>query len=273
MRDWIIQRRLRELTKEGKINGEHIIKLFEEYEQDLINGTPKEDSEARTLIVLANSSLISFILTKKFGLQPPAVDCEEYSVAKLGLIKAVDKFKLEQGLQFSTYAYHVIYNEILMYYRKINSVSNTFERNKMSIEECYLEDSKSEIKPQYANSLKDEYDIAEEVALKDVLEKALYQFIHLNPTEQIALIYCFGLGQNDKISHSQLSKKLGKSRSLISKCVETGIEKIQLLLQDSSTLNEDLRQKRRKILHSTYPLQDCVNEYLKEREEMREEEY
>ena len=40
------------------------------------------------------------------------------SVSLIGLVKAVDSFKISKGFKFSTYASECIINEILMYIRK-----------------------------------------------------------------------------------------------------------------------------------------------------------
>lgn len=75
-----------------------------------------EHSEyAKEQLVLANVGMVGLVL-KSIGLS--TLDDDLYSTGIVGLIKAVNHFDSEKEIKFSTYAAHVIRNEILMTRRK-----------------------------------------------------------------------------------------------------------------------------------------------------------
>ncbi len=72
------------------------------------------DLKAREQLILQNQLMVYKICDKYRNTN----DYENLvQVGTIGLIKAVDKFEIERGLQFSTYAYVTINGEIARYYR------------------------------------------------------------------------------------------------------------------------------------------------------------
>ena len=73
------------------------------------------DGEARQKLILYNLRLVAHIVRKYYG---TAKDQEDLvSIGTIGLVKAVDSFKTENGARFATYAAKCIQNEILMHFR------------------------------------------------------------------------------------------------------------------------------------------------------------
>lgn len=262
MRDWVVKKRLNNILGQGKFNASVVQQLFEEYEQDKANNIPNEESEARAILILGNSSLVSHVLMRKFYFEYANCELEEFSVGKMGLIKAVDTYNVSQGVKFSTYAYRVIYNEILMYYRKQSGSGKNAEREKISLEECFLPDSRSEVLPQYAEALSEPPTFVEDILNEDFMRNLKYHLIHLMPVEQISLVYSYGLYNNETLRQWEIAQKVGKSRSAISKAVTSGLNKLKILLTQNDLLDDEQRIFKYRILREFYPLEDCIKSYF-----------
>ncbi len=232
--------------------------LLIEYNQNLKNNVPKEESEARTLLILLNDSLINYVLYNKFNLFDYSETLDEYSICKMGLIKAIDKFDISKNVEFSTYAIKVMINEMYMHYRKINSASNSIEHNKISIEDCMMEDFGGEPKLQFSHNFSQDADFVEDVMLKDDFEGVCKQFVHLKPIEQKALILAFGLFNVRPMKHQDIADKFGKSRSYISKIITASTQKLYLLSANDSSLTEEQITEKYKIQKQVYELNVLV---------------
>ena len=84
-------------------------------EEDLFNKMKNGDTNARAVLIERNLRLVSHIIRKyysSYGNQD-----ELLSVGSLGLIKAIDSFKIDKGARFATYGAKCIQNEILMFFR------------------------------------------------------------------------------------------------------------------------------------------------------------
>jgi len=79
--------------------------------------------EARNKLIEHNMRLVAYIV-KQFG-EREEKNADLFSIGMIGLIKAIDTFKPNIGAKISTYASTCIRNEILMYYRKDHSKSET----------------------------------------------------------------------------------------------------------------------------------------------------
>ena len=71
--------------------------------------TGSEDS--RQKLILHNLRLVSHIVRKYYSNAPDSEDL--VSIGTIGLVKAVDTFKIESGIRFATYAARCIQNAIL----------------------------------------------------------------------------------------------------------------------------------------------------------------
>lgn len=266
MRDWIVEKRTKEILSNGKVQAQDVKQLFVEYEQDKLNGLPPEESEARAILMLINIPLVSYVLMHKFGFDSISDDLEEMQVGKMGLIKAIDLYDISKNVNFSTYATKVIQNEILMHLRKQNSYTNTPERTKVSMEECVIPENDGEL--HIVDMIKDDCNICEEVAEKDLLERTIIKFKHLSPLEQQTLVSYFGLCGKQRMTQEEVGAEFGKSRSSISQIVSRALSKLRLLIVSEEELNDMALKRRKMLLAEIYPLQDCVKDYLEELREL-----
>ena len=82
--------------------------LFRRYKQD-------GDSEARDQLIVSHLNLVRF-LASKFKNRGESLD-DLVQVGTIGLIKAIDRFDPERGLEFTTYATPTIMGEIKRHFR------------------------------------------------------------------------------------------------------------------------------------------------------------
>ena len=78
------------------------------------------NEEARNIFINGNLRLVLSVIQRFYGRGENADDL--FQIGCIGLIKAIDNFDLEQGVQFSTYAVPMIIGEIRRYLRDNNSI-------------------------------------------------------------------------------------------------------------------------------------------------------
>ena len=78
------------------------------------------DEEARNTFIQGNLRLVLSVIQRFYGRGENADDL--FQIGCIGLIKSIDNFDLNQGVQFSTYAVPMIIGEIRRYLRDNNSI-------------------------------------------------------------------------------------------------------------------------------------------------------
>lgn len=185
------------------------------------------DIEARNKLIEHNLRLVAHIV-KKYDSKDSTDDL--ISIGTIGLIKGIDSFKGSKNTRLTTYAARCIENEILMYFR------NNKKRNKdISINESIGYDKEgNEITildilktpdPDYIGNMDKQNNI-----------NNLMKYLNtLTDREKEIIIYRYGLFDNDEITQKEISKKLGISRSYVSRIEKRALTKI---------LREFLRNKK-----------------------------
>ncbi len=225
-------RRLKELILKLKL------KIFE-VEVDYINGpdtlppplSPEQeqinlikledgDKEAREELIVRNLRLVVYI-AKKFENTGIAVE-DLISIGTLGLIKAVNTFRISKNIKLATYASRCIENEILMYLRKTNS---------MKTEVSYYEplnidwDGNELLLSDVLGSEPDE--IYRDIEADDERSR-LYKAVNsLNERERLIMTMRFGIGGGREYTQKEVADSLGISQSYISRLEKRIIEKIK----------------------------------------------
>ena len=101
---------------------------FEEEQAALGKLGSSEDGEAREALIEHNLRLVVYI-AKKFDNTGVGVE-DLISIGTIGLIKAINTFKVDKKIKLATYASRCIENEILMYLRR-----NSKTKTEVSIDE------------------------------------------------------------------------------------------------------------------------------------------
>ena len=199
--------------------------LSAEEEMELLQQLETDDS-IKQILIERNLRLVVYI-SRKF--ENTGIDIEDLiSIGTIGLIKAVNTFKLNKNIKLATYASRCIENEILMYLRK---------NNKKKIEVSFDEplnidvDGNELLLSDVLGTENDEiYKIIEEEIDKDLFVMALDS---LSDREKQIMELRFGLTTRGRErTQKEVATMLGISQSYISRLEKKIIKKLQLLLAD-----------------------------------------
>lgn len=202
--------------------------LSVEEENEYIERWEKGDKDARNILIERNLRLVAY-LVKKYSNSDHSVD-DLISIGTIGLIKAVDTYRLGKGVRLATYASRCIDNELLM----------TFRSDKKQSREVFLYEPIGGDDGE-GNSLSfldvleslDE-DIPERMEREENIAK-LYGFIEENLTDREKLIIRlrYGMPEGPKIperpevTQREIAKQLGISRSYVSRIEKKALQKLR----------------------------------------------
>lgn len=188
-------------------------------EEECIRKKMLGDKESRNKLIEHNLRLVAHIV-KKFDSKFSDTD-DLISIGTIGLIKGIDTFSPEKNAKITTYCARCIENEILMYFRKSNKYSKDISIN----ESIGYDKDGNEIAIQ--DILKTEnIDFCDEINLKDNIT-ALYQYMNvLTPREKEIIVNRYGLENSLESTQKSISKKMGISRSYVSRIEKRALTKL-----------------------------------------------
>ena len=178
--------------------------------QKLTGGVALEKEEAKALLIQHNLRLVVYI-ARKFD--NTGVDNDDLiSIGTMGLIKAIQSFRVDKNIKLATYASRCIENEILMYLRRTarlktevsfdEPLNTDFEGNELLL---------SDVLGTSADTVYGDIESkAEQEQLKEALKK-------LSDRERKIMCLRFGLGGNDEMTQKDVADLLGISQSYISR--------------------------------------------------------
>lgn len=176
------------------------------------------DLDCRNKLIEHNLRLVAHIV-KKFDNNGDSDDL--ISIGTIGLIKGVDTYKANRNVRITTYCARCIENEILMYFRKNNKYSND-----ISINESIGYD-KDGNPIEILDVLKvEDIDFSQDIDLKDNI-KLLNKYLDvLTPREREIIVDRYGIGDKESYTQKSISKKLGISRSYVSRIEKRALTKL-----------------------------------------------
>lgn len=199
-------------------NGSFPKPLTAEEEQRYFERYKNGDKQAYDLLVRHNLRLVAHIV-KKYNNAGEADDL--ISVGSIGLIKGIETFSPEKGCQLTTYAAKCIENEILMYIRAnkkhkvaislFEPIGTDKEGNEITVMDVVQCDSR-------------ELEKIENKIVIDKIRSVMDQT--LTDIEKTIIVYRYGLNDGTALTQAQLAKKLGISRSYVSRIEKRAIEKL-----------------------------------------------
>nr|WP_081410814.1 RNA polymerase sporulation sigma factor SigK [Desulfotruncus alcoholivorax] len=193
--------------------------LTEEEEQEYLERLAKGDDNAREVLIERNLRLVAHII-KKFDGSGDDFD-DLISIGTIGLIKAVNTFNGNKSSRLATYASKCIENEILMYMRSKKKM-----RSEMSLYEPIGTDKEgNEIHFMDVLST-DAETVAEKVARILDQEQLWRKLKNLTPQERKVLVLRFGLRGKKRRTQKEIAKKLGISRSYVSRIEKKAIDRL-----------------------------------------------
>lgn len=193
--------------------------LSSEEEEECIRKKMIGDVESRNKLIEHNLRLVAHIV-KKFDSKYSDTD-DLISIGTIGLIKGIDTFEANKNVKITTYCARCIENEILMYFRKSNKYSKDVSIN----ESVGYDKDGNEIAIQ--DVLKTEnVDFCDEIDLKDNID-CLYEYMDvLTPREKEIIINRYGLENHDEETQKSISRKMGISRSYVSRIEKRALTKL-----------------------------------------------
>lgn len=189
-------------------------------ERELFEKMHGGDQEARDALICHNLRLVAHIVKKYYGSAKNQEDL--ISIGTIGLIKAIDTFNSKNGARFATYAGKCLQNEILMHFRTGKktacevSVNETIDTDKDGNPLTYLDVICCE------DTIADDLDLH----MRSAAAKRMIAY-GLEAREKKILILRYGLSGEPPCTQREISKKLGISRSYVSRIEKSALEKIR----------------------------------------------
>jgi RNA polymerase sporulation-specific sigma factor len=196
-------------------------------EQKCFTAARRGDAAAREKLILHNLRLVSHIVRKYYGSSKNQEDL--VSVGSIGLVKAVDTFRVEDGNRFATYAAKCVQNEILMYFRKLKH-----RQSEVSMGDTI--DVDREGNPlTYMDVIASDENMTEDVDRKLCSAKALRLVDSvLDARERQIIRLRYGLGGGEPLAQREVAQKLGISRSYVSRLEKAAIDKLYAAMTGKS---------------------------------------
>ncbi len=185
----------------------------------------KGDEEARQRLILHNLRLVSHIVKKYYSFAPDSEDL--VSIGVIGLVKAVDTFKVESGTRFATYGARCIQNEILMHFR-----SQKKHSSEISINET-IDVDRDGNPLTYMDIISTSEDLGEELDQKTQIQRALRLIKNtLDERERQIIVMRYGLfDEKRSLTQREIADKLQISRSYVSRIEKSALDKLRAALK------------------------------------------
>ncbi len=195
--------------------------LSQDEERHYLLLSKQGDIEARNTLVEYNLRLVAHIVKKYQAAERNTEDL--ISIGTIGLIKAVNTYDIDKGNRLATYASRCIENELLMRLRQERK-----EAREISLYEPIGTDKEgNEI------SLMDIIKNDDENVLIDIIHNDNLSYVSkifnkvLDKREQEIINMRYGLNGNDELTQKEVAKKLGISRSYVSRIEKKALLKLR----------------------------------------------
>lgn len=178
------------------------------------------DEDARRILIERNLRLVAHIIKKYYTTCRDQEDL--ISIGTIGLIKAIDSYDINNGTRFATYAGKCLQNEILMHFRSQKKVANETSINEP------IEIDKDGNPLTYMDIISYDDNIVEDIDLKSKSELIIRAVnTRLSERERDIVILRYGLSTSPPITQREVAKRLGISRSYVSRLEKAALDKLR----------------------------------------------
>lgn len=189
-------------------------------ERECLEKMKNGDKAARGKLIEHNLRLVAHIV-KKYS---QAADIDDLiSIGTVGLIKAVDSFNSDKNTRLATYASRCVENEVLMHLRHEKKFASQLslsepigydrEGNEISLMDILVGDGE---------------DICDKVDKSEKIKKLFEKVRQIKDKREKAIIYLrYGLHGGDPLTQKEVAKKLGISRSYVSRIEKKAIMRLR----------------------------------------------
>lgn len=175
--------------------------------------------EFRNKIINTNIRLVIDYVVKKF--KDSIYDQKELiSVGMIGLINAVDTYRVELGYKFSTYATKCIKNEILLFIRNDNK--NKFN---VSLDEYIKMYDDNDI-ISYKDNLCNDNVLLEDMVIKNQMINLMNQKLNILSEREIEILKLYFGFYGEKLSQRQVAKVINLSCAAVNNIIHKALEKL-----------------------------------------------
>lgn len=160
---------------------------------------------AKEQMILSNHGIVFSVMK---NLSIPLTDEDMFQTGIIGLLKAINTFDTSKGYQFSTYAFPIVRNELLMAFRK----------SKKSVMVAFSLDDNADIgngeSVPYAEMIADGKDYEENV-VNSMLAQQIFESLGSREKHIFAMFFV------ESRTQSEISKALGISQSYVSRIISS----------------------------------------------------
>lgn len=201
--------------------------LTAEEEEKCIIDLQSGSTEAKNTLIERNLRLVAHIVKKYPNYNKDSEDL--ISIGTIGLVKAIMTFKSGKGTKLATYAARCIENEILMSLRSSKKYQN----------DLYLQDTvgidKDGNEVTLQDKVADESDNIDDQVGQKILIKNMYDKMQsvLKQREREIIELRYGIRTGEEITQREIAKKMGISRSYVSRIEKKALTKMNKSLEDS----------------------------------------
>ena len=190
-------------------------------EREYLQKYTEGDLEAKHILIERNLRLVAHILKKYQTTEEEMEDL--LSIGTIGLIKAVVTFDNDKCVRLGTYAARCIENEILMYLRMRRKTMR-----EVSLYEPIGTDREGNEIQLFDIIEGNEKNILQSLELQGDI-KMLYEQMEkvLSPRERTVLKMRYGLYNEEEYTQREIARRLGISRSYVSRIEKSAIEKLR----------------------------------------------
>ena len=182
------------------------------------------EAEARNILVERNLRLVAHIMKKYYAAESDQEDL--ISIGTIGLIKAVNSYKLDKNIKFATYASRCIENEILMHFRAGRKRAQDVSLSDLI--ETGAEGAALELQDVVAG----EEDLLETFQAREnarLLRAAVDRVLTDQERDVVSMRY--GLFGRTPCRQREVAEKLGISRSYVSRIEKRALEKLRSAME------------------------------------------
>ena len=185
------------------------------------------DLEAKNVLIEHNLRLVAHIVKKYIG---TGRDMDELiAIGIVGLVKAVNTYRIEKGSRLGTYAARCIDNELLMLLRSERKLSR-----EISLYEPIGTDKEgNEIR--FMDVVEDPSENMLDLMMLDERIEKMYAAIEHILTERERQIICkrYGLFGGEEVTQREIGKHMGISRSYVSRIEKKALQKLRRYIEEN----------------------------------------
>ncbi len=160
---------------------------------------------AKEQMILSNHGIVFSVMK---NLSIPLTDEDMFQTGIIGLLKAINTFDTSKGYQFSTYAFPIVRNELLIAFRK----------SKRSVVAAFSLDDNADIgngeSVPYAEMIADGKDYEENV-VNSMLAQQIFERLESREKHIFTMFFV------ESRTQSEISKALGISQSYVSRIISS----------------------------------------------------